>query len=87
MSLKGMDTDAVRQLAVHMNHAKDQILQLQQQLTHQLQSVQWVGPDREQFVSDWQGQHIPALQNVIQAIEAAAQRATQNATEQDQVSA
>jgi uncharacterized protein YukE len=87
MSLKGMDTDAVRQLAAHMNNAKDQILHLQQQLTHQLQAVNWIGPDREQFVSDWQGQHIPALQNVIQAIEQAAQRATQNASEQDQVSA
>ena len=87
MSLKGMDTDAVRQLATQMNSAKDQIQHLQQQLTTQLQNVNWIGPDREQFVSDWQGQHVPSLQNIISAIEAAATRATQNASEQDQVSA
>lgn len=87
MSLKGMDTDAVRQLAATMNQAKDQIQHLQQQLTTQLQNVNWIGPDREQFVSDWQGQHVPSLQNIIQSIETAAQRATQNATDQDQVSA
>ena len=70
-----------------MNNAKDQIQQLQQQLSQQLQNVQWIGPDREQFLGDWQSQHVPSLTNVVQAIEAAAQRAVQNATEQDQVSA
>ena len=58
MSLKGMDTDAVRQLSATMNSAKDEIQHLQQQLTQQLNSVQWVGPDREQFLSDWLKQRV-----------------------------
>lgn len=87
MALKGMDTDAVRQLSAQMNHAQEQIRQLTQQLSHSLNSVQWVGPDREQFVNDWQSTHVSSLHNVAQAIEMAAQRATQNASEQDNVSA
>lgn len=86
MSLKGMDTEAVRGLVTQMNAAKDEIDQLQQKLTGQLHSVQWVGPDREQFLSDWQSQHVAALHQVSTALGEAATRANQNATEQDNVS-
>lgn len=87
MALKGMDTDAVRVLVQQMNAAKSQIEDLQRTLTNQLQSVQWVGSDREQFVSDWQSQHVSALSTVANALGDAANRANQNATEQDNTSA
>ena len=87
MALKGMDTDAVRGLATQLSHAHDTIQSLSTQLTNQLQNVQWIGPDREQFVSDWQSQHVSALHTVAQALTDAATRATQNASDQDNVSA
>lgn len=87
MSLKGMDTDAVRQLAAQMNQAHETIQQLSAQLTGQLNNVQWIGPDREHFVSNWQSTHVAALHNVAAALSDAAGRANQNASEQDNVSA
>jgi outer membrane murein-binding lipoprotein Lpp len=86
MALTGMDIQAVRQLSTQMTHNADQIDQLSQQLTQALNDVQWLGQDREHFVSDWQSNHVAALKNVSQAIRDAATRANQNASEQEQVS-
>ena len=46
----GMDVSGVRQLAQQMNSSAQQIRQLMQQLTNQLQNTQWVGADRERFL-------------------------------------
>ena len=82
----GMDIAAVRQLANQMTTKAGEIRTIMQQLTTALQSTQWVGPDRERFVGDWQSQHVTALNNVIQGLEAAAQNATRNAQEQETAS-
>ena len=86
MSFTGMDVAAVRTLAQQMNSSADEIQQIQQALTSQLQGASWVGPDREHFVSDWQSTHVQQLQQVVNALHDAATRATQNAQEQENVS-
>ncbi len=53
----GMDIAGVRQLAQQMTQKADEIQQITTQLTQALNGAQWVGPDREKFVSDWQSQH------------------------------
>ncbi len=83
----GMDIQAVRTLAQQMNSSAGEIQQLMQRLTSALQGTPWVGPDREQFLSDWQSQHVVALRNVAQSLEQAATRANMNANEQEQASA
>ena len=86
MTFLGMDTQAVQQLAQQMSHSADQIENIMQTLTHSLTGTQWTGPDREQFVSDWQSTHCTALRTVVQGLRDAAQKAMQNAQQQEQTS-
>lgn len=86
MVMTGMDIIEVRSLAQQLNNASQEIQQLAQQLTTRLQNTPWVGADRERFVSDWEGQHRQGLQQVVSALQHAAQLATQNASEQENVS-
>jgi uncharacterized protein YukE len=82
----GMDIPAVRNLSKQLKSRADEIQSIQQQLTGQLDSTPWQGPDREQFHGDWNGQHRQALNAVIQGLEQASVRATRNANEQEQAS-
>lgn len=86
MAFEGMDIGAVRSLAQQMRAKADEIQQIAGQLTSALTGVQWVGPDRERFVNDWQGQHVTALSRVCEELRNAAQLADQNATQQEQAS-
>ncbi|MGK3956614.1 hypothetical protein ACLKOZ_10515 [Arthrobacter sp. R4] len=51
-----------------------------------LDSTTWEGPDAQNFRSEWSGNHTSALNQVIQALKDAGQKATKNANEQDQAS-
>jgi uncharacterized protein YukE len=82
----GMDVAAVRQLSQQMKAKADEIRQLSQQLTGQLQNTQWVGPDRDRFTNDWQSQHAAALSRVAEGLEQASQAANNNASQQEQAS-
>ena len=86
MSFTGMDVSAVRALASQMQHSASEIQSLCNQLTSQLQNASWVGPDREHFVGDWQSTHVAQLTQVANALNEAAQRANQNAQEQENAS-
>lgn len=83
----GMDIAAVRQLSQQLTRSAGDIRQISQQLTGQLQNTQWVGPDQQRFTSDWQGQHVQALNQVVLALEEAGRLANQNADQQEQASA
>lgn len=82
----GMDIAAVRQLVAQMNQRADEIRTLAASLSSALNGTAWSGPDREQFVSDWQGQHVQQLNIVAQALNDAASRASANADAQEQAS-
>ena len=83
----GMDIEAVQALSQMMNTKADEIQQIMGQLTNSLQGAQWVGTDRERFLSDWQGTHVQHLSTVVQGLHDAAQKAAQNAQEQSSTSA
>ena len=83
----GMDITAVRTLSKQLQMRADEIRSITQQLTGQLNSTPWVGPDREQFLGDWTGQYTAALNGVVTGLEQASLRAMRNANEQEQVSA
>jgi hypothetical protein len=57
-----------------------------QRLSNHLQGTDWRGPDREQFLSSWQGQHVPQLNNVVNGLRDAANTARRNAAEQESTS-
>jgi uncharacterized protein YukE len=82
----GMDIAAVRQLSQQMKSKAEEIRNLMNQLTGQLQNTQWVGPDRDRFANDWQSQHVAALNRVAQGLDDASQAASNNATQQEQAS-
>ena len=86
MSFTGMDVSAVRALASQMTSSASEIQQIANQLTNQLQTASWVGPDREHFVGDWQSTHVTQLTQVVNALHDAAQRANANAQEQENAS-
>jgi uncharacterized protein YukE len=83
----GMDIPGVRALSSQMNQSAGQIRQLMSTLTNQLNGTQWVGPDRSRFESDWSGTYVQQLTQVASALEDAANRANQNANEQESASA
>jgi uncharacterized protein YukE len=82
----GMDIQAVRQLSSQLKAKADDIRSIMQQLGSQLQNTPWVGPDRERFLGEWQSNHVSALNNVINGLEAASNAATQNAAQQESAS-
>ena len=86
MALYGQDVDQVRQLATQLNAKAGDIESVISQLTSAVNSVQWMGPDAERFKSDWQGQHVPQLRQVVTALQTASQNASRNAAEQQQAS-
>lgn len=82
----GMDPQAVKQLARKLEQEASQIEAIRSQLTGQLSGTQWVGNDAQQFRSEWESKHVPALNRVIEALRAASQTANRNAAAQEQIS-
>lgn len=86
MAMIGMNVEEVRNLARQMDSVASQIETASRQITSLLGSTTWVGNDRTNFESDWQGQHMAAINNVINAVRNASQIADRNATDQENVS-
>ena len=86
MTMWGMDISEVENLVHTMNSKAQEIEQIISQLTSQLDSARWVGPDRDNFVNEWQSSHVPALRNVVNGLHDAAQRAQGNVTAQREAS-
>ena len=63
-----------------------EIEQQRSNLSRVLDSINWEGPDATHFRGEWSGTHTAALNQVIQALKDAGQKATKNANEQDQAS-
>lgn len=86
MSFTGMDISQVQSLAQQFQSKAEEIETIMSTLTSALGGAQWVGPDRQRFESEWNGQYCSALRNVAEGLRSAAQTATQNAQQQEQAS-
>ncbi|MBS1847163.1 MAG: WXG100 family type VII secretion target [Actinobacteria bacterium] len=88
MALEGMDVAAVQQLAQLLNQKADDINSTMQQLNGQINNSTsiWVGNDANQFRSEWQSTHVQQLNAVVNGLHDAAQKAIQNAQQQEQAS-
>lgn len=82
----GMDIAQVRELSKQMEANAQQISELMRQLTSKLGGTQWVGPDATRFRDEWNSQHCRTLTTVVESLRGAAQRAAQNAQEQEAAS-
>lgn len=82
----GMNPEEVRALASQLNQKAGEIESIKSQLTSKLQGTTWVGQDANQFRSEWDSSHAPAINRVVEALRTASQTATRNASAQDQTS-
>jgi WXG100 family type VII secretion target len=88
MALIGMDVDAVNQLASDLHGqagAIDQVIATVNNLLSHSQDI-WKGTDATNFLGWWEQQHRPALMHVRDAISGLGQSASNNASEQSNVS-
>lgn len=86
MAMIGMDVEQVRQLATQFGAKADAINDIITDITNRLSSTEWKGTDSEQFRNDWNSNLTTQLRNVEQALRDAQQKATKNATDQEQTS-
>jgi len=82
----GMNVEEVRALSTQLQQAAEQVKQIQSTLTSKLGGTTWVGPDQARFKGEWEGTHSTNLRNVAEALQQASVAATNNASEQEQVS-
>lgn len=83
----GMNTEVVHELAAQMSRIADRIQTLEGRLTSRLAETDWIGADRERFEASWQGEHVRALRQAVDALADASRLAAENAREQDRASA
>lgn len=86
MALYGADIEQVQQLSNQLNAKANDIQSIVSQLSSAINSVNWLGPDADRFRSDWTGQHVAQLKQVITALQTASQNARRNAQEQQTAS-
>ena len=77
MAIWGADVEQLRTLGTKLQAGASEIEQQRSNLTRLLDSTVWEGPDAKHFRSEWSGTHTSALNQVIQALKDAGQKATQ----------
>ena len=82
----GMDIGQVRGLSQQMLAKSDEIKGTAAQLQSMIESTPWLGPDAENFRSEWEGTHMTALNQVATALADAGNRANIHANEQETTS-
>lgn len=87
MAQLGADVEQLDQLSRKFDEAAQQISTATQQITSQVNSVWWKGPDAERFKSEWQGQHAAQLKRISEALRQIGQVARKQAQQQRQTSA
>lgn len=83
---KGMNVEEVRRLAGQLRDAAEEITRIEQELTSGLEGVDWTGPDADRFRGQWSGEMIPALQQIMTAVNDLGESADRNAAEQEATS-
>lgn len=86
MAIWGADVNELRALSKKLTAGAQEIEQQAQLLTKSLAATNWQGPDADNFRNEWNGQHVSSLKKVAAAVEAAGQRASQNAQQQAEAS-
>src|SRR5699024_12253812 len=83
---EGMNVEEVRRLAGQLREAAEELTRIEQQLTSGLEGVDWTGPDADRFRGQWSGEMIPALHQIMSAVNDLGDSAERNAAEQEATS-
>ncbi|WP_341856055.1 WXG100 family type VII secretion target [Brachybacterium sp. GPGPB12] len=83
---KGMNVDEVKRMSGQARDAAEEITRIEQELTRGLEDVDWTGPDADRFRGQWSGEMVPALQQIMNAVNELGDTADRNAAEQEATS-
>lgn len=86
MGLVGADVGAIRNFVLGLKRRSQEITTTTTKLTALVEAIPWVGPDRENFIQEWNGTHRPALVSLCVDLLDAAKTATRHADEQEAAS-
>ncbi|GAB2546593.1 WXG100 family type VII secretion target [Brachybacterium huguangmaarense] len=86
MAFKGMDPDAGRTVAEAIKKAGTDIQEVFDQLTGQITGVEWIGPDFDTYVSDWNSFISGSLTSVVDGFTTKGEDLNTQAEEQDTTS-
>ena len=73
-------------MSAQLRDAAEEITRIEQELTTGLEEVDWTGPDADRFRGQWSGEMVPALQQIMNAVNDLGDSADRNAAEQDATS-
>ena len=83
---KGMNVDEVKRMSGQLREAAEEITRIEQELTRGLEDADWTGPDADRFRGQWSGEMVPALQQIMNAVNELGDTADRNAAEQEATS-
>ena len=83
---KGMNVDEVKRMSGQLRDAAKEITRIEQELTRGLEDVDWTGPDADRFRGQWSGEMVPALQQIMNAVNELGDTADRNAAKQEATS-
>ena len=86
MSVVGGDAPALFGFANQLRRRRQAIEATASRLGALAEQANWVGPDREAFISEWRSRHAPALQSVCGNLDVAADRISRAAAAQREAS-
>ena len=68
MAQLGNDPEQLDQLSKKFEQEAQQIQQATQQISNQVNSVWWKGPDADRFRNEWEGQFAAQLKKISEAL-------------------
>lgn len=86
MAFKGMNPDEGREVAGLVKEAASVVNDITDNVTSQVMSVEWVGPDYDAFTNDWNAFLSGALSALSDAYTAKSEELNQHAEQQDATS-
>jgi hypothetical protein len=86
MPLTGMDIGQIRSLAGQMVRAVTDLRGLIRDLTAELESAPWRGPDRDRFIDEWRSHHVVRLSRVADGLQDASGSCREYARRQEDAS-
>ncbi|APX34697.1 hypothetical protein BH708_06965 [Brachybacterium sp. P6-10-X1] len=84
---KGMNPEAVEQMGTQITEAGEQVRQIYSKAQGRVSELDWTGEDRDQYVSEFEGELGQLVDQLVQQTTELADRASRNANAQREASA
>ena len=86
MAFKGMDPEEGREVALEITRTGEQILEYFDSVTSVVSSVDWIGPDYDAYLDDWNSFVSGSIAGLVEALNAKSEELTRHADQQDDTS-